>query len=146
MSDEPVARPAPSAAAPDEVRLTAKHLVKRIMRLPLAYRFRLLGRLLRSRAVPKRARLPLGGLVLYLAMPIDVIPDFIPVIGQLDDLLVAVIAVWWFLRVCPAAVVLAEVERLEQRPQSRVDRALPWLLIGLGCLLAGLTVFWLLRR
>lgn len=35
--------------------------------------------------VPRGQKLLLGALVAYLAMPLDLIPDFIPVAGQLDD-------------------------------------------------------------
>ena len=49
----------------------------------------LVRRLLADPRVPRRRRALLGALVLYLASPIDLVPDFIPVLGQLDDLLVA---------------------------------------------------------
>lgn len=45
----------------------------------------LFGRLMRDGAVPRRRRLLLAGLVVYLALPIDLVPDFIPVAGHLDD-------------------------------------------------------------
>jgi uncharacterized membrane protein YkvA (DUF1232 family) len=45
----------------------------------------LFKRLLGDPAVPRRRKLVLALLVAYLAMPIDLIPDFIPVAGQLDD-------------------------------------------------------------
>jgi len=48
-------------------------------------------RLLADRRVPRRHKALLAGLVGYLASPLDLIPDFIPVIGQLDDVLVAVL-------------------------------------------------------
>ncbi len=116
------------------------------MRLPVAHRFRLAWRLARDPAVPRRARLLLLGLFVYLASPLDIIPDFIPVIGLLDDLLITGIAVWWFLRICPPEPAIAQIERLETTPLGRMGRLLPWLL---GVLLAGLFmlfVVWLLRR
>ncbi len=124
----------------------AREVVKRTMRLPVAHRFRLAWRLTWSPRVPLRARLPLAALIVYLAMPLDLIPDFIPVIGQLDDLLVAIIAVWWFLRVCPPAVALDEIERLEATPLGTVGRLLPWALGLMLVTLLALAVLWLLRR
>ena len=52
----------------------------------------LFKRLLRDPRVPRRAKVTLALVIPYLVMPFDLIPDFIPVIGQLDDaLLVAVV-------------------------------------------------------
>jgi uncharacterized membrane protein YkvA (DUF1232 family) len=45
----------------------------------------LVKRLLSDPRVPRRRKLLLGLLVAYLAMPLDLVPDFIPVAGQLDD-------------------------------------------------------------
>jgi uncharacterized membrane protein YkvA (DUF1232 family) len=39
--------------------------------------------------VPRRLRLGLWGVRAWLASPIDLIPDFLPAVGQLDDLIVA---------------------------------------------------------
>ena len=47
----------------------------------------LVGRLLRDPRVPRRHKLLLGALVGYLACPFDLVPDFIPVAGYLDDAL-----------------------------------------------------------
>jgi uncharacterized membrane protein YkvA (DUF1232 family) len=46
-------------------------------------------RLVADSRVPRRHKVLLGGLVAYLASPLDLIPDFIPVIGQLDDAFLA---------------------------------------------------------
>lgn len=52
----------------------------------------LFRRLIGDRRVPRRRKLLLGALVAYLAVPFDLVPDFIPVAGQLDDaILVAVV-------------------------------------------------------
>jgi uncharacterized membrane protein YkvA (DUF1232 family) len=53
---------------------------------------RLLRRLTRDPQVPRGVRIRLGLLIVYLMMPIDLIPDFIPVIGYADDALIVAIA------------------------------------------------------
>ena len=53
---------------------------------------RLVLRLARDRTVPRRARVILWLLALYLLMPIDLVPDFIPVVGYADDVIVAALA------------------------------------------------------
>jgi uncharacterized membrane protein YkvA (DUF1232 family) len=58
----------------------------------------LLRRLLADERVPRRRKAILVALVGYLAMPIDLVPDFIPVAGQLDDVLVAALALRYALR------------------------------------------------
>ena len=58
----------------------------------------LLGRLLGDRRVPRRHKLLLGAVVGYLAFPFDLVPDFIPVAGQVDDVLVVALALRAVLR------------------------------------------------
>jgi uncharacterized membrane protein YkvA (DUF1232 family) len=48
----------------------------------------LVGRLARDPRVPRRRKLLLLALAGYLALPFDLVPDFIPVAGQLDDAIV----------------------------------------------------------
>lgn len=45
----------------------------------------LLKRLLGDPRVPTRAKIAVALLIPYLALPFDLVPDFIPVVGQLDD-------------------------------------------------------------
>lgn len=45
----------------------------------------LLTRLLRDPRVPRRSKVLVAALIPYLALPFDLVPDFIPVVGQLDD-------------------------------------------------------------
>ncbi|GGP14680.1 DUF1232 domain-containing protein [Nonomuraea glycinis] len=49
---------------------------------------RLVSRLARDAALPRRVRVRLWLLVAYLALPIDLVPDFIPVLGYADDAIV----------------------------------------------------------
>jgi len=53
---------------------------------------RLLRALIADRAVPLDARLVLIGLVAWIVSPVDLIPEFIPGLGPLDDVVVAVVA------------------------------------------------------
>lgn len=53
---------------------------------------RLLRSVIADRAVPLDVRLVLVGLLAWILSPIDLIPEFIPVLGPLDDVVVAVVA------------------------------------------------------
>jgi len=88
-------------------------LARRVVALSLPRKVRLARRLLADRRVPLLARAVLPAVVLYLAMPLDIVPDFIPVVGYLDDLLVILGAVWLLLRLVPAAVLEEQVAALE---------------------------------
>jgi uncharacterized membrane protein YkvA (DUF1232 family) len=88
-------------------------LARRVAALSLRRKARLAWRLLADRRVPLRARAVLPAVVLYLAMPLDIVPDFIPVVGYLDDLLIILGAAWLFLRLVPAAVLEEQVAALE---------------------------------
>ena len=49
---------------------------------------RLIRRLAADPDLPRGARIRLGALLVYLAVPIDLIPDFIPVLGYADDAII----------------------------------------------------------
>jgi uncharacterized membrane protein YkvA (DUF1232 family) len=96
-------------------------LAKRIGRLSLRNKARLASALARDRRIPLVIRGVPAFLVLYLAMPLDLIPDFLPVVGQLDDLLIVGLGVWLLFRFVPRAALLEHIERLEAA-QSRSER------------------------
>jgi uncharacterized membrane protein YkvA (DUF1232 family) len=58
----------------------------------------LLQRLLGDPRMPRRYRIVVVALLGYLALPFDVVPDFIPVAGQLDDAVVVALALRAILR------------------------------------------------
>jgi uncharacterized membrane protein YkvA (DUF1232 family) len=58
----------------------------------------LVSRLAHDPRVPRRRKLLLLALVGYLALPFDLIPDFIPVAGQLDDAIIVALVLRSFVR------------------------------------------------
>ncbi len=90
-----------------------KKLARRIAKLRFADKLSLGVALFRDPRVPHIARLIAVALVLYLAMPLDIIPDFVPVLGYLDDLLIVVIGAGLLLRSIPPALLEEHVSRLE---------------------------------
>jgi uncharacterized membrane protein YkvA (DUF1232 family) len=54
--------------------------------------FILLTRLMADSRVPSRTKIFIGAVIAYLALPIDFIPDFIPIVGHLDDLVLVAYA------------------------------------------------------
>jgi uncharacterized membrane protein YkvA (DUF1232 family) len=90
-------------------------LGKRVMALPWRAKAALLWRLLKDRRVPWWAKALLPALLLYLALPVDLIPDFIPVLGHLDDLLVVLLVVAVLLRAVPPEATEEHLSSLESR-------------------------------
>lgn len=63
-------------------------------------------RLWRDPRVPRRARLAVGLAGLWVASPIDLIPEFLPVIGPLDDVVVVALALRYAARRIPPEVII----------------------------------------
>jgi uncharacterized membrane protein YkvA (DUF1232 family) len=77
-------------------------MFERFKVLPQLWRTgRLALRLLRDSRVPLGAKIIFGATVLYLLSPLDVVPDWIPVLGQADDLVVLMAGLNLFLKACP---------------------------------------------
>jgi uncharacterized membrane protein YkvA (DUF1232 family) len=66
---------------------------------------RLAWRLARDPRVPLAAKLILGGTLVYLGSPVDFMPDWIPGLGQADDLLALLAGLNIFIRACPGWIV-----------------------------------------
>ncbi|MBM4051051.1 MAG: DUF1232 domain-containing protein [Planctomycetes bacterium] len=76
--------PTPSAASDDEQKQAEAYVKEAILLIPNV--LKLTYRLLRDPRVSSVDKAMLGGLLVYLISPIDLVPDFIPVLGELDDL------------------------------------------------------------
>lgn len=85
--------------------IVGRALLARELALLLPNLIRLFGGLLRDRRVGLPAKVVLGIASLWLASPIDLIPEFIPIVGSLDDAIVAALALRFVLRTTDGAVV-----------------------------------------
>lgn len=86
--------------------------------------FRLTWRLLRDQQVPFAAKLVPLSVVAYVLSPIDLVPDVILGVGQLDDLALILLGVQIFIAVVPRAIVQrhrAAIEGMIPPPGSRSD-------------------------
>lgn len=63
---------------------------------------------------PRRAKILLLFLLAYAASPIDLIPDFIPVLGLLDELVLLPLGVWVVVRMIPPDVMEAARARARE--------------------------------
>lgn len=79
----------------NRLKYQARHLKRELSALSLAYR---------DPRVPWYAKLLAVIVLAYALSPIDLIPDFIPVLGYLDDLLLLPLGIWLVLRLIPAPV------------------------------------------
>jgi uncharacterized membrane protein YkvA (DUF1232 family) len=95
----------------------------------------------RDPAVPPAIRLFGMAVAAYALSPIDLIPDFIPVLGLVDDLILVPLGIWLFLRMIPAALHakhLAEAQAADVKPVSRTGALIIvaiWLLVALWLIL-----------
>jgi len=74
---------------------------------------RLYWRLWKDRRVSWVARSVLVLAALYLVLPLDAIVDWIPALGQIDDLAVVFVALRGFIRLCPKDVVREHVAAID---------------------------------
>ncbi len=96
-----------------------KALAGRLQQLPWRARFELAGRLAADERMPLSVRAIPALLVLYLAMPLDIVPDFIPVLGQLDDIAVVIVAVGLFARFAPLRIIEEHTASLERELSTK---------------------------
>jgi uncharacterized membrane protein YkvA (DUF1232 family) len=79
----------------------------------------------RDARTPLAAKVVAGLVAAYALSPIDLIPDFIPVIGYLDDLLIVPAGIWLALRLIPPDLMaeLRAAAEARERPRSLAGAA-----------------------
>jgi uncharacterized membrane protein YkvA (DUF1232 family) len=96
-------------------RATAPLIAREIDGLSWPKKVRLVWALSRDKRVPIWTRLIVVAPAIYLASPIDLLPDFIPVVGRLDDAAVFSLSIDLLTRTAPAPVLAEHLARLKAR-------------------------------
>jgi uncharacterized membrane protein YkvA (DUF1232 family) len=99
---------------------------------------------MRDTRVPWYAKVWVALVVAYAFSPIDLIPDFIPIIGYLDDLIIVPIGVYLALRMIPAQV----MQECREKAEQQLEQANPqyrWvgvIVIAIWIVVILLVIFW----
>ena len=99
----------------------------------------------RDPRTPWYAKLLVAGVVAYALSPIDLIPDFIPVLGYLDDLILIPLGIALAIKIIPEIVLndcRARVQALQAKPVSRVAGLI---IVCIWLLLTALGAIWAYR-
>jgi uncharacterized membrane protein YkvA (DUF1232 family) len=88
---------------------TFKHFGKTLKR-----ELELYQRVLKDSRTPRLAKIFLGLAIGYLLLPFDLIPDFIPVLGQLDDVLIVPGLFYLALRLIPKTLIDEHRKQMSQ--------------------------------
>lgn len=114
----------------EKIQAWAKQLKRKVFVLYFAYK---------DHRTPWYAKLAAVCVVAYAFSPIDLIPDFIPVLGYLDDVILVPLGVWFALKLIPAKIVQECVVKAEER--AGAGKPKNWFVGGLiiAIWIAGLT-------
>ena len=99
----------------------------------------------RHPGTPWYAKAMAGLVAAYALSPIDLIPDFIPILGYLDDMILLPLGIWLTVRMVPKAVWAECRERAEGMSQVRGPRWIAAVIIGVWGLLLLAVVCFVLR-
>jgi uncharacterized membrane protein YkvA (DUF1232 family) len=99
----------------------------------------------RDPRTPRMAKLLAMAVAAYALSPIDLIPDFVPILGYLDDLVIVPLGLWLVIRMLPPEVLAtarSRAQALVDRPRSHIAAVLivvVWILLAALLIAAGLS-------
>lgn len=95
---------------------------------------------------PRLSRWLALAVIAYALSPIDLIPDFIPVLGYVDDLLLLPLACWLIIRTMPEAVWQRSLEKAQTTPVTLAKkRWMAAIIVLIWTVLAAIFGIWLLK-
>lgn len=124
----------------EKIKQDAKHLKVEVYALYLAYR---------DPRAPWYAKVWVAFVVAHTFSPIDLIPDFIPILGYLDDLIITPLGIFLALKMIPEEVMRearkqANMVEMEGQLQSRAGVVIVLALWGIGAVILAFLVYRLL--
>ena len=99
----------------------------------------------RDKRTPKLAKILALLVAAYALSPIDLIPDFIPILGYVDDLILLPLGIWLVLRLIPADLIAEQrllASQLVQRPSSKLAAVM---IVGIWLLVGALMMAWIFQ-
>lgn len=119
----------------NQLKVWAKKLKRQIYILYFAYK---------DERVPWYAKVFIAGIVAYAFSPIDLVPDFIPILGYLDDVILLPLGIMFALKMIPKDVfshceVLAEGMMKNEKPKN-------WIVGSLILLIWGVISVWAIMK
>ncbi len=101
----------------------------------------------RDSRTPWYAKVLIAGIVAYAFSPVDLIPDFLPVIGFLDDLILIPIGIALVIKLVPHSVLAECRARARESIQTGhpVNRVAGAIIISIWVILAGSCAFWIYK-
>ena len=88
------------------------------MKKKIKYYLKLIELVAKDEQLPKAARWMAGATVAYALSPLDLIPDFIPILGQLDDLLILPVMVFITIRLIPEEILERNKEKAKKENEE----------------------------
>jgi uncharacterized membrane protein YkvA (DUF1232 family) len=103
---------------------------------------------LKRKDTPLLAKIIIGITVAYALSPIDLIPDFIPVLGYLDDIIILPLLIAWALKLIPPAV-MSECE-LQAQDMWKTGKPKKWYfalpIIAVWVVAIGIVLYLIIRH
>ena len=119
----------------EKIKAWAKNLKRQTFVLYLAYK---------DNRVPLYAKLFIIGVVSYAFSPIDLIPDFIPILGFLDEVIILPIGIMFALKMIPKDVI-ANCE-IEAKRMMENGKPKNWVVGILIVLIWSILIFWMMKE
>ncbi len=119
----------------DKIKRWAKKVKRQIYVLYLSYK---------DSRVPWYAKLFTACVVAYAFSPIDLIPDFIPILGYLDDLIIVPLGITIALKMIPKEVILECESRAEEMMKNSKPKN--WVVGSLIILFWSIIILWIIIK